>query len=269
MSKKISTYVSHPVDAEGNAAYTKEDDRIWSVLYNRQLPLLENRACQEYINGTALLNLSSERIPQCPAVSKVLRETTGWALEPVPALIPFDRFFQLLSERKFPAATFIRREEELDYLQEPDIFHEIFGHCPLLTNQAYADFTEAYGKIGLQASHADRVMLARLYWFTIEFGLIRTPDGLRAYGGGILSSKSETVYAIESEIPVRKPFDPLDVLRTPYRIDIMQPVYFIIDSFDVLFQLTDLDLIGLIQEARALGMHAPLYPPKEKTELNA
>ena len=262
MSKKVSTYVSHPVDSEGNACYTPDEDKIWAELYQRQVPLLHNRACQEYVDGTLLLNLPKDRVPQCPAVSRVLRETTGWALEPVPALIPFDRFFQLLSERKFPAATFIRRREELDYLQEPDIFHEIFGHCPLLTNQAYADFTHTYGKLGLNASHADRVMLAKLYWFSIEFGLIRTNDGLRAYGGGILSSKSETVYSIESDIPIRKPFDVIDVLRTPYRIDIMQPVYFIIDSFDVLFNLTDFDLIGMIQEARALGMHAPLYPAK-------
>lgn len=259
MAKKKSTYVSHPVDAEGNAAYTPEEDKVWEDLYKRQLPLLTNRACAEYVYGTELLNLPDNKIPQCKDVNKVLKETTGFALAPVPALIPFDRFFLLLSERKFPAATFIRRREELDYLQEPDIFHEVFGHCPLLTNQAYADFTHTYGKLGLNASHADRVMLAKLYWFTIEFGLIRTADGLRAYGGGILSSKKETVYSIESDVPIRKPFDVIDVLRTPYRIDILQPVYFVIDSFDVLFHLTDMDLFAQIQEARKLGMHAPLY----------
>lgn len=265
MSKKVSTYVSHPVDANGIACYTPAEDQIWAELYQRQVPLLQNRACDEYLHGIKLLNFPDDRVPQCPDVSRVLKEVTGWALEPVPALIPFDRFFQLLSERKFPAATFIRRREELDYLQEPDIFHEVFGHCPLLTNQAYADFTHTYGKLGLKATPADRVMLAKLYWFTIEFGLIKTPTGLRAYGGGILSSKSETVYSIESDVPLRKPFDVMDVLRTPYRIDIMQPIYFIIDSFDVLFHLTDLDLIAMIQEARALGMHAPLYSPKEES----
>lgn len=257
--KKVSTYVAHPVDEHGNAHYSLDENQIWHELITRQIPLVKGRACDEYIQGLDLLNLPNDKIPQCHEISKVLKATTGWALEPVPALIPFDRFFNLLANRKFPAATFIRRREELDYLQEPDIFHEIFGHCPLLTNQAYADFTHTYGKLGEHAEHADRVMLAKLYWFTIEFGLLKTKDGLRAYGGGILSSKSETTYCLESDVPQRKPFDVLDVLRTPYRIDIMQPVYFIIDSFDVLFQLTDMDLIGLIKEARALGMYQPLY----------
>jgi phenylalanine-4-hydroxylase len=183
----------------------------------------------------------------------VLRETTGWVLEPVPALISFDRFFDLLASRRFPAATFIRRREDMNYLQEPDIFHEVFGHCPLLTNQAYADFTYTYGNLGLRANHADRVMLARLYWFTIEFGLIKQAAGLRAYGGGILSSMSETVYCLESKVPQRKTFDVLEALRTPYRIDIMQPIYFVIDDFDILYQLIEMDLIKLIHEARELG----------------
>lgn len=260
--KKTSTYVSKPVDASGIANYDAEENLIWHDLITRQTPILKNRACDEYIQGLELLQLSHDKIPQCPDVSNVLRDITGWALEPVPALIPFDRFFDLLANKKFPAATFIRRREELDYLQEPDIFHEVFGHVPLLTNPSYANFTHTYGKLGLQASHEDRVMLAKLYWFTIEFGLIQTTKGLRAYGGGILSSMGETVYSIESDIPQRKPFDILDVLRTPYRIDIMQPIYFVIDSFDFLFHLTEMDLIGLIQEARRLGMHQPTYPTK-------
>lgn len=259
MAKKTSTYVAHPVDAAGNATYSPEENQIWHELITRQIPIVENRACNEYINGLKLLDLPKDRIPQCPEVTKALKAATGWALEPVPALIPFDHFFNLLANRKFPAATFIRRREELDYLQEPDIFHEVFGHCPMLTNQAVADFTETYGKLGLKASHEDQVMLAKLYWFTIEFGLIKTKAGLRAYGGGILSSKSETTYSIESDVPLRKPFEVLDVLRTPYRIDIIQPIYFVIDSFDVLFELNKMDLIGLIHEARRLGMHKPLY----------
>jgi phenylalanine-4-hydroxylase len=178
----------------------------------------------------------------------------------VPSLIPFEHFFTLLANRKFPAATFIRRRAELDYLQEPDIFHEVFGHCPMLTNQACADFTHNYGELSLTASPEDQVLLAKLYWFTIEFGLIKTKAGLRAYGGGILSSMSETLYCVESDIPQRKPFDVIDVLRTPYRIDIMQPIYFVIDSFDVLYHLIDMDLIGLIREARKMGMHEPIYP---------
>lgn len=261
--KKTTTYIAKPVDESGNAAYTKDDDAVWQTLITRQLPIVKGRACDEYWRGLELLDLPHDRVPQCPEISAVLKEATGWALEPVPALIPFELFFQLLASRKFPAATFIRRREELDYLQEPDIFHEIFGHCPMLTNPACAEFTHAYGQLGAKASPADKAMLAKLYWFTIEFGLIRTAQGLRIYGGGILSSKNETIYALEDQTVVRKPFDALDVLRTPYRIDIMQPIYFVIDSFDVLFSLIDMDLLSLIQEARALGLHAPLYPTTE------
>lgn len=257
--KKASTYVAKPVDEHGYTQYTEAENQIWHELITRQTPLLHNRACDEYLHGMDLLKLSKDEIPQCPDVSKILRETTGWALEPVPALIPFDHFFNLLANRKFPAATFIRRREEMDYLQEPDIFHEIFGHCPMLTNQACADFTHTYGKLGLKASHADQVMLAKLYWFTIEFGLIKTTEGVRAYGGGILSSKSETVYCVESPVPQRKPFDVMDVLRTPYRIDIIQPIYFVIDNFDTLYNLTEMDLIGLIAKARELGIYEPVY----------
>lgn len=257
--KKTSTYVAKPVDDHGIANYTAEENAIWHDLIVRQIPIVQDRACDEYFQGVKLLNLPQDRIPQIPDVNKVLQETTGWSVAPVPALIPFERFFQLLADKKFPAATFIRRREELDYLQEPDIFHEIFGHCPLLTNQAYADFTQTYGKLGLTASPEDRAMLAKLYWFTIEFGLINTKKGLRAYGGGILSSKEETIYCVESDKPLRKPFDIIDVLRTPYRIDIVQPIYFVIDDFDVLFHLNNMDLLGLIKEARALGMHAPLF----------
>ena len=254
--KNTTTYTAKQVDSMGNAAYTADENLIWHDLIVRQIPLLQRRACDEFIQGLDLLNLLDDRIPQCPDISSVLRQKTGWELAPVSALIPFKQFFQLVANQQFPAATFIRRREELDYLQEPDIFHEIFGHCPMLTNQAYADFTHAYGRLGLSASHADQVMLARLYWFTIEFGLIKTVDGLRAYGGGILSSKSETIYCIDHPGVIHKPFDVMDVLRTPYRIDVLQPIYFVIDSFDVLFNLVDMDLLGAIQEARHLGMHS-------------
>lgn len=257
--KTHTTYVAKPVDKNGYAAYTDEENQIWHELITRQTPVVQGRACDEYLNGLKLLNLSKDHIPQCPEVSKVLRETTGWGLEPVPALIPSDQFFSLLANKKFPAATFIRRREELNYLQEPDIFHEIFGHCPLLTHQPLADFTCNYGKLCQKANDEEREMLARLYWFTVEFGLIKTKDGLRTYGGGILSSMSETPYCVESDVPLRKPFDVIDVFRTPYLIYIMQPVYFVIDSFDVLYELTEMDLIGLAHQAKKMGMHKPLY----------
>lgn len=263
-NKKSTTYVAHQVDEQGNANYTAAENQVWHDLITRQTPIIQGRACDEYIHGIELLNLPTDRVPQCPEVSAVLNKATGWSLAPVPALIPFNKFFELLANRKFPAATFIRRREELDYLQEPDIFHEVFGHCPMLTNQACADFTHTYGKLGLKASPEDQVMLAKLYWFTVEFGLINTKQGLRAYGGGILSSKSETIYCVESPIPERKPFDVMEALRTPYRIDIIQPIYFVIDSFDVLFNLIDMDLIGLIHKARSLGMYEPKYAVEDK-----
>lgn len=259
MAEKKTSYVSRPVDQNGYAQYTDEENQIWHDLMIQQMDILKNRACDEYMHGLSLLQLPNDRIPQCPDVTKVLKEMTGWSLAPVPALIPFDRFFNLLANKKFPAATFIRRREELLYLQEPDIFHEVFGHCPLLTHPAYADFTHLYGQLGQKANHDDRVMLAKLYWFTIEFGLIQTKEGLRIYGGGILSSMSETPYCLESVDAIRKPFDPIDILRTPYRIDQIQPIYYVIDDFNVLFNLVNMDLMALIKKARSLGMHEPLY----------
>ncbi len=263
MSYKQTSYVAKPVDENGVAHYTEAENSVWHDLITRQSKIVAGRACDEYLQGIELLDMSHDRIPQCFEISDVLQKATGWSLEPVPALIPFEKFFHLLANRKFPAATFIRTRDELDYLQEPDIFHEVFGHCPLLTNQAYADFTEMYGKLGLLADKEDRALLARLYWFTIEFGLINTAKGLRVYGGGILSSKEETVYSLESDIPLRRPFDVMDALRTPYRIDIMQPVYFVINTFDTLFELIEMDLVGLIKEARKLGEYPPHYEPKE------
>lgn len=259
MSYKESSYVSKPVDAQGYASYTPEENEVWLQLYKRQHAIIQGRACDEYLAGLEQLQLPEDRVPQCPEVSKVLKAATGWALEPVPALISFDRFFALLAERRFPAATFIRRKEELDYLKEPDIFHEIFGHCPMLTNPAAAEFTHTYGKLGLKATPEERVLLARLFWFTVEFGLINTPAGLRAYGGGILSSLSETVYCVESKTPERRPFDPLAALKTAYRIDVIQPIYYVLDNFEQLYQLVNMDLMGLIQQVK-LSDPTPGHP---------
>ena len=260
---KSSKYTSRKPDRRGIVRYSADENRIWHELIARQLPMLPGRVCAEFIDALDFMGFPTDRIPQLPDVSAVLRECTGWSVTPVPALIDFTTFFELLAHRQFPAATFIRRREDLDYLQEPDVFHEIFGHTPLLTDPRFAAFTEAYGKAGLAADKSDHAMLARLFWFTVEFGLIDTADGLRAFGAGISSSPGELEYALESAIPERRPFDPLDVLRTPYRIDIFQTVYFVIDSFDTLYDLACTDLLPLIRQARRLGMHAPTYPVKE------
>lgn len=263
---KNSKYTAKPADSEGYVTYTEKEHAVWHDLYTRQMPLLENRACPEYLQGIKALGITADAIPQIPDINRKLKALTGWTVKPVTGLIDFQAFFELMSNQQFPAATFIRTREEMDYLQEPDIFHEIFGHCPLITLPVYANFMHEYAKLGLHASHADRVMLARLYWFTVEFGLIQSPQGLRIYGGGILSSHGESQYAIDSDKPVRKPLDPVEAFRTPYRIDIFQPQYFVIQDFSELYHLTALDLIAKVNEARALGMHAPLFEPKLKDD---
>lgn len=261
---KSTKYEAKVPDENGIIPYSDDEHAVWADLYARQIKIVEGRACTEFLDGLEILDLPRDRIPQPKEVSRTLLERTGWQVEPVPALINFDRFFELLAERRFPAASFIRSREEMDYLQEPDIFHEIFGHTAMLTHQAFADFTEAYGKAGVKASKQERVFLARLYWFTVEFGLLQTADGIKIYGGGIASSPGETLYSMESPEPIRRPFDPIDALRTPYRIDIYQTVYYILDRMDDLFDLARADLLALIREARALGQFEATYPPKQK-----
>lgn len=261
---KPTKYEAKVPDENGIIPYTDEEHGVWRELYERQIEVIQGRVCQEFLDGLDILELPTDRIPQPKEVSKVLRERTGWEVAPVPALINFDRFFKLLSEKKFPAASFIRTRESMDYLQEPDIFHEIFGHTTMLTHQAFADFTHAYGLAGIKASKKERVFLARLYWFTVEFGLIQNGSQLSIYGGGIASSPGETVYSLESDEPIRRPFDPIDALRTPYRIDIYQTVYYVLDRMDDLFELANTDLLALIRKARALGEFEPTYPPKDE-----
>lgn len=261
---KNSKYVSHPADPDGKINWSDEENLIWQELMSAQLDIIQDRACDEFIQGLALLDLPKDRIPQLADVSKVLKNATGWEVAQVPALINFDEFFKLLANKQFPVATFIRDRHDFKYLQEPDVFHEIFGHCPLLTNPAFAHFTHTYGKLGLAASKEDRAYLARMYWFTVEFGLMKTPQGERIYGGGILSSPEETIYALESPQAERVLLDPVEVLRTPYRIDIIQPIYFLIDSFEHLFELSQMDIMSLLQDAKKLGLHPAKFPPKQK-----
>ncbi|MCT7653747.1 phenylalanine 4-monooxygenase [Oceanimonas sp. NS1] len=258
-----STYVARKPGPDGNIHYTEEENAVWHTLIARQLGCVQHRACNEYLTGLERLTLPRHRIPQLEEINQVLVPATGWRVARVPALISFDRFFALLADRQFPVATFIRRREDLDYLQEPDIFHELFGHCAMLTHPAFARFTHTYGRLGLEASPKERGFLARLYWFTVEFGLLNTHEGRRIYGGGILSSPGETQYAFESNEPEFRPFNMLDVLRTPYRIDIMQPIYYVLDSLDDLFAIADMDIMAEVRKAQALGLFAPTFPPKK------
>lgn len=258
-------YVSNPVDENGYVEWSQTENNTWRTLVERQSEIIKGRCSKEFEKGLEILDFSPNKIPQIPDINKILNEHTGWGVEPVPALIQPAEFFNLLANKRFPAATFIRIPEELDYLQEPDIFHEIYGHTPLLTNQAYADFMETFGKIALKAQPKDRRRLFRLFWFTIEFGLVKTDEGLKAYGGGILSSIGETQYCLTDQCE-KMDFNALDVLRTPYRIDIMQPLYFILNDFNDLFTILDQDILALIEESKAIGDFEPKYPPKVTKE---
>ncbi|GLS25191.1 phenylalanine 4-monooxygenase [Marinibactrum halimedae] len=263
-----SSYIAHTPDENGVIPYLGKEHAVWSDLMASQLPLLTGRACQEYIYGLQQLSMSSDKIPQCVELSKPLRDCTGWRVEPVPALISFDKFFAMLADRCFPAASFIRSREEFEYLKEPDIFHELFGHTPLLTNSDVADFTARIGRLGTKLPSHYHAGLARLYWMTVEFGLIKTGNGIRAYGAGIVSSKSELQYAIESDYPARTPFNLLEVARTKYRIDQLQPKYFVINSFGDFTRLSDGEIVDAIDEAKSVGMipivdtPEDIWPPK-------
>ena len=259
-------YSARQPGADGTIHYDEAEHAVWQQLMARQMAVLPRRACDEYMDGLEQLALPTDRIPQLDEINLVLQHASGWQLARVPALISFDRFFELLASRRFPVATFIRSQQDIDYLQEPDIFHEVFGHCPMLTHRCFAEFTHTYGKLGLAASPQDRAYLARLYWLTVEFGLVDSPQGVRIYGGGILSSYAETLYCLqglgcENEIPLRRPFSLLDALRTPYRIDILQPVYFVIERMNSLYQLAQLDLMAQVEQAKRMGLLAPLFKP--------
>jgi phenylalanine-4-hydroxylase len=217
------------------ASYSAAEHDRWDRLFRRSLAALQNRACDEFLAMMKALSLSDGGIPDMQRLSDRLQKITGWRVVPVAGLVPDEVFFNHLANRRFPAGAFIRPEEELDYLQEPDIFRDIFGHVPLLANPVFADFMVAYGKGGQRAMQLGQLAnLARLYWYTVEFGLIRTPAGLRIFGAGILSSIAECEFALESSSPNRVGFDLERVMRTKYAIDDFQQTYFVIESFEKL-----------------------------------
>lgn len=221
--------------------YTAAEQDRWRFLYNRQKTLLPDYAASEYIEGLNKLDAAGE-IPRLEDANKVLMDATGWRLVAVPGLIPDDVFFDHLANRRFPMSWWMRKEDELDYLVEPDIFHDFFGHVPLLSNPVFATYMEKYGKGGPKAiEHGATKMLARLYWYIVEFGLVQTSHGVRAFGAGMLSSKEETIYSVESPEPNRIAFDLERVLNTAYMVDDFQKTYFVIDDFEQLFEICDED----------------------------
>lgn len=250
-------------------SYTPEEHALYARLVRRQMALIPGRACDEFLH--ALPRLGDGRgIPRFDEVSDRLRRATGWEIVAVPGLIPEDAFFALLAARRFPVTVWLRRPEEFDYIVEPDVFHDLFGHVPLLFNPVFADYMQAFGAGGLKAEGLHALQfLARLYWYTVEFGLIATPGGLRVYGAGILSSVGETAYALESLKPQRLGFSLERVLRTPYKIDNYQDSYFVIESFAQLFDATAPDFAPVyerVAELPPLGVNERLpgersYPP--------
>lgn len=265
MGHKDSQYESKIPDKDGLYHYDSAENSVWHDLIKRQETILRGRACDEYLQGLAILDLPHDRVPQLKEVSASLKEATGFEVASVPAVIPPDEFFSILADRRFPAATFIRTREDFDYIKEPDVFHEIFGHCPMLTNTSFADYVEEYGKLALKLGRQYMWSLQRLFWFTVEFGLIKTDDGPRIYGAGLASSSGEAVYCTDSDEPIKLDFDPLMVFRTNYRIDIYQPIYFMIDSFEQLFNVITSDLVPLMDEAKILGSVNPeiTNPPRD------
>jgi phenylalanine-4-hydroxylase len=239
---------------QGWADYTAQDHDLYRRLHERQAAQLPGLACDEFIDALRLLGAPSQ-IPRFDELSQRLKAATGWTIAAVPGLIPEEAFFALLAERRFPVTRWIRRPEEFDYVVEPDVFHDLFGHVPLLFDPVFADYMQAYGAGGLKASRLQACeQLARLYWYTVEFGLIDTPKGLRAYGAGILSSAGELPHSVKSAEPQRIRFDLERIMRTRFRIDSFQSTYFVIDDFKQLFDATAPDFTPVYERVVQAGV---------------
>lgn len=243
---------------QGWAAYTAEEHAVWKTLFERQSRLLPGRACDAFVQGMRELPMRHDRIPHFEELSEALMKRTGWQVVAVPGLVPDEVFFDHLAHRRFPSGRFIRRPDELDYLQEPDVFHDVFGHVPMLMHPVMAEFIQAYGQGGLRAQKLGMLeFLARVYWYTVEFGLVREHGAVRIYGAGIASSSTESVFAIEDDSPNRIGFELERVMRTHYRIDDFQESYFVLDSLEQLLELAQIDFDPIYQRLRTGPSHQP------------
>lgn len=243
---------------QGWERYTAEEHATWRTLYERQTKLLLGRACDEFVQGMRALPIGAERIPDFRRLSDVLMQHTGWQVVAVPGLVPDEVFFEHLANRRFPSGNFIRKPHELDYLEEPDVFHDVFGHVPMLMNPVIADYIQAYGEGGLRAQRLGKLtQLARVYWYTVEFGLVQQRDGLRIYGAGIASSATESVFALDDPSPNRIRFDLERVMRTRYRIDDFQESYFVLGSLDELLELARIDFLPVYQRVEGRDEFEP------------
>ena len=243
---------------QGWERYTTEEHGVWRTLFERQARLLPGRACDEFVQGMRNLPIGPDAIPDFRRMSDVLMKHTGWQVVAVPGLVPDDVFFEHLANRRFPAGHFIRKPHELDYLEEPDVFHDVFGHVPMLMNPVIADYIQAYGEGGLRAQRLGKLAnLARVYWYTVEFGLLRQNEGLRIYGAGIASSFTESVFALDSPSPNRIRFDLERVMRTHYSIDDFQETYFVIEDLDELLELARIDFAPLYERLDGCPEYTP------------
>ena len=243
---------------QGWSQYTAQEHAVWKTLFERQSKLLPGRACDEFVRGMQDLPIGPDQIPNFEQLSETLSQRTGWQIVAVPGLVPDDVFFEHLAHRRFPAGHFIRKPHELDYLEEPDVFHDVFGHVPMLMNPAIADYIQAYGEGGLRAKRLGVLeKLARVYWYTVEFGLVKQPDGLGVYGAGIASSATETVFSVEDDSPNRVAFDLERVMRTNYRIDDFQESYFVLENLNDLLKLARIDFAPLYERVAGASDFEP------------
>jgi phenylalanine-4-hydroxylase len=264
----VSSRSDYTID-QNWSAYTREEHDVWKALYHRQCAILPGLVVPEFFEGLDLLHMDENHIPEFGALNEKLMDLTQWQVVAVPDLVPDNVFFEHLANRRFPAGRFIRRREQLDYLQEPDIFHDVFGHVPLLANPFFADYMEAYGKGGLRALGRNVLnKLARLYWYTVEFGLMETDEGLRIYGAGIASSKTESLFSLKDPSPHRLKFDLMRLLRTNYKIDDFQQVYFVIDDFKQLFDQTLQDFSPIYDALETLSDLAPADVVRDDDAIN-
>lgn len=243
---------------QGWETYSAEEHRVWKTLFERQTRLLTARACDEFVQGMDALPIVADEIPDFRRLSDVLMRHTGWQVVAVPGLVPDEVFFEHLAHRRFPAGNFIRTRSALDYLEEPDVFHDVFGHVPMLMNPVIADYIQAYGVGGLRAQQLGVLdQLARVYWYTVEFGLVQQSDGLRIYGSGIASSFTESVFALDDASPSRIRFDLERVMRTRYRIDDFQETYFVLGDLSELLELAHIDFAPIYRRVAGAAAIEP------------
>ncbi len=265
MSNLLQNDFSH-----NNITFTKDEHAMWKRLFTKQMINLKDKAYPVFFSNMEKFCLSSEKIPSLKEISERLYSASGWKVVPVQGLIDFEHYFHLLSQKKFPSTMFIRTINEENLAKDPDIFHEVFGHCTMLMSQDYADFMQEYARFALTVKECDRPLFARLIWFTTETGLINTANGVKIFGSSVISSYSESIYCFEKDGPIIKPFNIVHIFQEPYRADLLQKVYYTLDSSKQIFNVLNNipELYSALKEARQLGEFQPLFPVEHNKYTN-